>query len=104
MAKSVSQVLESAEFKKIVRDRWITAFILAALEFVLYYGYVLLVAMNKPFIAQKIGKVTTLGIPMGVLVIVISWVLTFIYVIWANSKYDPEVATMIEHLKGGKKK
>jgi len=103
MAKTAAQILESAGFKKIVKDRWVMAFALTAVQFVLYYGYILLVAMNKPFLAQKIGKVTTIGIPMVVMVIVLSWVLTLIYVTWANNKYDPEVAAMNEQLKGGKK-
>jgi len=32
--------------------------------------------------------VTTKGIPIAVLTIVISWILTGIYVFWANSTYD----------------
>ena len=48
-------------------------------------------AGNKAFVAQKIGEFTTLGIPLGVAVIVFAWVLTAIYVVWANKSYDPEV-------------
>ena len=74
-----------------VQKRWTISVILTAIPFVIYYGYIVLIAANKPFMAQKIGDVTTLGIPLGVLVILLSWVLTAIYVIWANKSHDPEV-------------
>ena len=35
---------------------------------------------------------TTLGIPLGAAVIVGAWVLTAVYIVWANRHYDPEVA------------
>ncbi len=104
MGKTVHEVLESAGFKKLVRNRWTVAFILTALQFVLYYGYIVIIATNKGVLAHKIGEATTLGIPVGVLVIVISWILTFIYVVWANNKYDPELKIMNEQLKAGVKK
>ena len=103
MGKSAKQILESPGFKKLVKDRWTMAIMLTILQFVLYYGYILLIALNKPFMAQKIGKAATLGIPLGVLVIILSWVLTYIYILWANRKYDPEVEEMNKSLKGGKK-
>ena len=37
----------------------------------IYYGYIVLIAVDKAFMAQKIGEVTTLGIPLGVLVILL---------------------------------
>ena len=53
MGKSVNQVLESPAFKKLVRDKWTVAFILTALQFILYYGYIIIVATNKGFFAQR---------------------------------------------------
>ena len=54
-----------------------------------YYGYIALIAFNKPFLAQPIGGgVTTLGIPLGMFVIVFTIVITGIYVRRANSRYD----------------
>ena len=105
MAKSTHQILVSDGFKRLVKDRWAAAFILTAVEFLLYYGFVLTIAMNPGLHATKIGQAATLGIPFAVLVIVFSWVLTFIYVTWANNSYDPEVAAMSASMKGkGKKK
>jgi len=36
----------------------------------------------------------TLGILLGALVIVMSWLLTFGYVRWANTRYDVELSAL----------
>ncbi len=94
--KSAHEVVESKEFKALVSLRWKVSMILLVLLFVSYYGYILLVASAKDFVAQRVGEVTTLAIPIGVAVIVFAWALTAFYVGWANKSYDPEV----ERLKG----
>ena len=91
MKMNTRQMLDSPEFNRLVAQRWRVSVILTIALFVIYYGYIILIAVNKPFMAQKIGEVTTLGIPLGVAVIVLSWVLTGVYVLWANSTYDPQV-------------
>ena len=91
MKQPARQMLDSPEFKRMVTKRWTFSVVLTIVLFVMYYGYIVLIAVNKPFMAQKIGEVTTLGIPLGVAVILVSWVLTAIYVVWANTVHDPEV-------------
>lgn len=54
-----------------------------------YYGFILLVAFDKPLLARKLGTgVTTVGMPLGVAVIVFTIVITWIYVRRANSEFD----------------
>jgi uncharacterized membrane protein (DUF485 family) len=54
-----------------------------------YYGFILLVAFNKPFLTQKLGSgVTTLGMPIGVAVIVFTIIITWVYIRRANSEFD----------------
>lgn len=56
---------------------------------VAYYGFILLVAFDKPLLASKIGAgVTTLGMPLGVAVIVFTIIITWIYIRRANSEFD----------------
>lgn len=98
--RSAQQIVESAEFKRLVSRRWKVSMVLLALLFVSYYGFILLVATNKELVSQKIGEATTLAIPLGIGAIVIAWLLTAIYVGWANKSYDPEV----ERLKGDLKR
>ena len=62
---------------------------LSILMLVVYYGYIALIAFDKAFLAQPIGAgVTTLGIPLGMGVIIFTIVITGIYVRRANSEYD----------------
>ena len=56
---------------------------------VVYFGFILLVAFAKPFLFTKIGAgVMTIGIPLGVGVIVFTVLITVLYVRRANSEYD----------------
>ncbi len=70
--------------------------LLTVLMLVVYYGYIALIAFNKPFLAQPIGAgVTTLGIPIGMGVIVFTIAITGIYVRRANSEFDRLTAEIL---------
>lgn len=99
MLKSAHDIVNSPKFKKLVTTRWSVSFILTFLLFVVYYGYILLVAYNKEFLAEKVGVYTNYGILLGVLVIVLAWVLTFIYVLWANFSYDKRVEELKKEIR-----
>ena len=68
--------------------------VLSALLFVLYYGYIILIAANRALLSRRIGEATTLGIPLGAAVIAGAWLLTAVYVVWANRYYDGEAARL----------
>jgi uncharacterized membrane protein (DUF485 family) len=56
---------------------------------IVYYGFILLVAFDKPLLASRLGTgVTTVGMPIGLGVIVFTIVITGIYVRRANSEFD----------------
>ena len=63
---------------------WLTAAMM-----VVYYGFILLVAFDKPLLATRIGDgVMTLGMPIGFGVIVFTVLITGIYVRRANAEFD----------------
>jgi uncharacterized membrane protein (DUF485 family) len=97
--QSARDVLDSPEFKRLVTRRWRISLILTGCLFVLYYGYILLIATQREFLSQRMGDATTIGIPIGAAVIAISWVLTALYVVWANRYYDAEVARLRGRLR-----
>lgn len=71
--------------------------LLTILMLVVYYGYIALIAFNKPFLATPIGAgVTTLGIPIGMGVIVFTIVITAIYVRRANREFDDLTADILK--------
>ena len=88
------QLLDSADFRHLVARRWRVSLALTLCLFVLYYGYVLLIALNRSIVTLRLGGTVPLGIPLGAAVIVGAWVLTALYVVWANRRYDPEVARL----------
>ena len=56
---------------------------------IVYFGFILLVAFNKPFLATRLGAgVMTYAMPIGFGVILFTVLITVIYVRRANSEYD----------------
>jgi uncharacterized membrane protein (DUF485 family) len=99
MAKTAKEIVQSERFKALMRKRWSISIILTTLLFIIYYGYILVVGYGKEFLGLKVGVYTNYGIILGVLVIVLSWALTLIYVIWANNVYDKEVDAIKKDIK-----
>ena len=82
-------ILRSPSFQQLVATRSRFGWTLSILMLFIYLGFILLVAFDKPLLAQKIGGGTTsLGIVLGLGVIVAAFVLTAVYVIRANGRYD----------------
>lgn len=93
------QLIESIEFKKLVRTRWTVSFVLLSFLFLNYYGFILIIALKKEWVTQKIGNFGNYGLYAGASVILFSWFLTFLYVFWANRYYDQEVEVLKSKLE-----
>src|SRR5215217_5213690 len=84
-----NSVLTNPSFQALVRERSSFGWILTIIMLVIYFGFILLVAFCKGFLATKIGGgVTTVGMVIALLVILSAVVLTGIYTFRANSRYD----------------
>jgi uncharacterized membrane protein (DUF485 family) len=68
--------------------RWKVQVVLTTLMIGMYFGFILLIAYDKPLLARLIAPGLSLGILLGALVILLSWLLTWVYVRWANTHYD----------------
>jgi uncharacterized membrane protein (DUF485 family) len=86
--------------EKVAAKRERIALSLTAATMVIYFGFILLVAFDKPLLGTRIGSGLSVGIVLGALVIVLSWVLTGIYVRWANAHYDAAVQAIAKKEKG----
>ena len=91
MSKTAHEIVTSDRFKALVKKRWSVSITLTILLFVSYYGYILVIAYGKEFLSQKVGEFVNWGIIFGVACILFAWLLTLIYVLWANNVYDKEV-------------
>jgi uncharacterized membrane protein (DUF485 family) len=83
-------MVESAHdpVRALARARWRIAILLTAIMIAMYFGFIALIAFDKPLLATRITPGLSLGILFGVCVIVVSWLLTWAYVRWANAHYD----------------
>ena len=84
------------ELRDLSARRWRLALGLTSGVVAVYFGFILLVAFDKALLATLVAPGLSLGILLGALVIVLSWISTLIYVRWANRHYDDA----LERLKG----
>jgi uncharacterized membrane protein (DUF485 family) len=97
---SSREIMQSREFRELSSMKNSISITLTILELVIYFGFIMLIAFNKPFLSQKLVGAITVGIPLGVATIVLSWILTGIYIRWANRKYDVLVEEVKERIGG----
>jgi len=96
----VERIKQDPQFHELVRRRSTFAWSLALLMVLIYFGFVLTVAFDKEVLARSLfGGVTTIGIPIGLGVILSAFILTGIYVARANSTYDELTRKIIEKVK-----
>ena len=81
----------SSEFRQVDNARRRMATSLTAAMMAIYFGFILLVAYGKAFLAQTVVPGLSVGILLGALVIVAAWLLIWIYVRWANRHYDTAI-------------
>ena len=85
----VARIAAHPQYLQLRRRRDRFGWTLAVLMLVVYYGFVLLVAFDKEFLARRIGDgVMTLGMPVGFGVIVFTVAITGYYVRRANAEFD----------------
>ena len=97
---TTEEILEDSDFKSLSSQKNIISVILTILELVLYFGFIALIAFNKPFLASKLTGAISIGIPIAVGTIILSWVFTGIYIFWANNKYDVLVKKVRQKIGG----
>lgn len=87
--KQVERILHNPKFKEMVSKKSTLSWTLTAIMLFVYVGFMLLVGYNKEFLLTSIsGGVTTWGMPLGLSIIVLSFVLCGVYSYIANNKLD----------------
>ena len=84
-----NKVASHPKYRELKAKRTAFGWWLTLAMMVVYYGFIMLVAFNKPFLSQRLGDgVMTVGIPLGFGVIVFTVIITAYYVRRANSEFD----------------
>lgn len=95
------QIYADPEFHELEEKRGRFSWILAAIVFLTYFSFILIIAFVPEVFAIPIyqGSVITWGIPIGLSVIVISFLLTGVYVYRANGEFDHLIKDIVEHAR-----
>ena len=87
---------EVSALEAIAARRLRVALALTAAMLVVYFGFILLIAFGRDFLSRTITDGLSVGMALGVVVILATWVLTWIYVRWANRVYEPALDELRE--------
>lgn len=84
------QVKRDPRFAELVKSRARWAWGLSAVILLMYFAFILLIAFAPSVLGKPIaaGSVITVGIPLGVVIIVLAFILTGVYVHRANTRFD----------------
>ena len=86
--------MDQTALQALARLRWRMAIGLSGLMVVIYFGFILLIAFNKPAMGALITPGLSVGIVLGAAVIVATWAVTWFYIRWANRHVDAEVTRL----------
>lgn len=90
--RSVNPDSADGKFHRLVASKTRMSITLTILMVAGYFGYIGSLAYQKELLSQKVGVHITLGVPLGLGIILLAWLLTGFYVWWANNIYDRNVA------------
>ncbi len=95
------QIESSAHFRELVEKRQRFATLLSIIMLVVYVGFILLIAFAPGWLGTPLhaGTSVTRGIPIGIGVIIISFVLTGVYVWRANGEFDRLTTAVLREVK-----
>jgi uncharacterized membrane protein (DUF485 family) len=90
-------IARSPVYQQLVAERSRFAWVLTSIMLAIYFGYILLIAFYPGLLARPLSRgTTTIGIPLGLMVIVAVILLTAIYVWRANSRFDALTRKILE--------
>ncbi|NHR07859.1 DUF485 domain-containing protein [Chromobacterium haemolyticum] len=97
----LKKVQSNPKFKELVHKKTSLGWQLTLIMLVIYYGFILVLAFSPATLGHPIsaGATMTIGIPIGVLIILSAFVLTGIYVRRANTEFDLLNQQIVEESK-----
>ena len=99
MQQFYQQIYNDPKFHELEKKRGKFSWLLALLMLISYYTFILIIAFSPETFATPLSNntVITWGIPIGILVIMISFLLTGLYVWRANKEFDQIRQELIDH-------
>ena len=84
------KIIKSEDFKSLVKRKSFVSWLLSSITLLTYFSFILLVAFFPEVLGFRISNesIITIGIPIGVSIILLAFVSTGIYVFIANQEFD----------------
>jgi len=96
----VKKITANPKYQELVSKRTSFGWVLAILMLVVYYGYIAIIAFDKQLLAAKLGAgVMSVGIPVGLGVILFTIIITGVYVSRANKEFDELTAEIVKEVQ-----
>jgi|SRR5687768_17160133 uncharacterized membrane protein (DUF485 family) len=91
-------ITQNPKFQQLTTARSRFAWLLSVVVLLIWYGYMMIVAFNPKLLAIPLfsGSVTTIGVPIGAAIIIVSWLLTGVYIRRANREFDVLAEELIQ--------
>jgi len=87
-ASEYDRIARNPTFQTLVHERTRFGWILTVIMLIVYFGFIGLIAFDRELLATKVAGTASLGLFLGVGVIIFAFILTGIYVAGANTRFD----------------
>ncbi|MDQ9021214.1 DUF485 domain-containing protein [Acinetobacter sichuanensis] len=82
-------IIQNSQFKQMVKARNRFALYLSFSVLLIYFIFIGVASFSPQILAQTLGdRVITIGMPIAALVIILSWLITGIYIYITNQHFD----------------
>jgi uncharacterized membrane protein (DUF485 family) len=100
--EQVDKIKNDPNFIELTSKRSSFAWVLTIMMLVVYFAFILTIAFNPSALGTPLGDdtVTTVGIPVGIAVIIFAFALTGVYVKRANTEFDELTNKIKDTMKG----
>tara|TARA_B100000029_G_scaffold146779_1_gene142101 strand:+ start:11952 stop:12260 length:309 start_codon:yes stop_codon:yes gene_type:complete len=84
------KIIKNKNFKYLVKKKSFISWFLSSITLLLYFSFILLIAFFPEILGIKISEksIITIGIPIGVTIILLAFISTGFYVLIANKELD----------------
>lgn len=97
------QVLAHPKFQRMARQKALLGWSFSAVIFGVYVAYIWIIGTNPQLLATKVLGITTLGIYVGMAMIIFSFLITLVYVHIANGKFEEMTQEVVKEVMGVEK-
>ena len=95
------KIYSDPEFHELERKRGRFSWFLSSIVFLAYFSFILVIAFAPELFAIPVfeGKIISWGIPVGLFVILLSFLLAGVYVFRANNEFDHLTKDIVDHVR-----